>query len=200
MSEVTTDVPVAPTEAASSGPEVPDGAVYRSYGVGMGIDAIKANPEANAAFELFRDKQVELKLAEAEHERLKAERNEMIRTLKDDHNIGFSAMAEITETSSSNVLYLYERSKGLTAKEIKALSRASNATREQLRADSPPKGPTRKQSPVEKAFRKRQREELRAFMTEERARLEAEGGDTSEMDAGLAGLTAEDAADANDDT
>lgn len=200
MSEVTQDAPAAPEQAADAGPELEDGQVYRSYGVGLGIDAIKAKPDVNAAFELFKDKQTELKVAEAEHEELKSERNEMIRTLKDDHNVGFSAMAEVTETSSSNVLYLYERSKGLTAKEIKALSRASNATRSQLRADKPPKEPSRKQSPVEKAFRKRQREELRAFMTEERARLEAEGGDTSEMDEGLAGLTAEDAADAGDDT
>lgn len=197
MSDVTTETSGATDDAGS---EVPEGAVYRSYGVGMGIDAIKADPTANAAFELFRDKQMELKLAEAEHDRLKAERNEMIRTLKDDHNVGFSAMAEVTETSSSNVLYLYERSKGLTAKEIKELSRASNATRSQMRTDDPNKKPSRKQSPIEKAFRKRQREELRAFMEEERKRLEAEGGDTAEMDEGLAGLDAEDAADANDDT
>lgn len=188
QTEVTADLP-------ENAPTTDDGQIYRSYGVGLGIDAIKADEKINAAFDTFIAKQAELKAAEAEHERLKGERNELIRSLKDDHNVGFSAMAEVTETSSSNVLYLYERSKGLTAKEIKALSRASNATRAANRVDDPNKKPSRKQSPVEKAFRQRQREELRAFMDEERARLAAAGEDTSEMDEGLSGLDAEQAAD-----
>lgn len=175
------------------------GGEYRSYGVGLGIDAILANPEANAAFDGFKAKQAELKAAEAAHEALKAERNEMIRDLKEKHNIGFSAMAEVTETSSSNVLYLYERSKGLSAKEIKALSTASRLVREQNRVDDPDKKPSRKQSPIEKQFRTRQREELRAFMIEERARLEAAGEGTDEMDEGLAGLDADQAADDSDE-
>lgn len=187
MSDVTTE--------GTDAPVVPEDAVYRSYGVGLGIDAVKADPKINAAFDEFIAKQAELKQAEATHEALKAERNELIRSLKDDHNVGFSAMAEVTETSSSNVLYLYERSKGLTAKEIKQLSRASNATRAAMRVDDPNKKPSRKQSPIEKAFRQRQREELRAFMEEERARLAAAGENTDEMDTGLAGLQAEQDAD-----
>lgn len=199
MSDVTTEDPNA---AAAGGAD--DGAVLRSYGVGMGIDAIKNDEKATAAFDEFKAKQAELKAAEATHERLKAERNDMIRSLKDDAGIGFSAMAEVTETSSSNVLYLYERSKGLTAKQIKELSRASNATRAQLRADAPPKAPSRKQTPAEKAFRKNQRDQLRAFMQEERARMAAAGEDVSDLDKGLSGLDAEqaqdDAPDASDGT
>ena len=192
------DINVDDTPAGDETSPLGDGE-YRSYGVGLSVEALgkPENADAAKAYDEFKAKQAELKEAEANHEALKQERNEMIRFLKEEHNIGFSAMAEVTETSSSNVLYLYERSKGLSAKEIKALSRASNAQRAELRASGQLGSSTsgRKQTPAEKAFRKRQREELKAFMLEERERLAQSGEDTSDVDAGLKALGVEQAED-----
>lgn len=169
-----------------------------SRGVGLSMEAVTAladDSPAGQAVASFKDVVERYKAAEAEYEALKAERNAAVYDLKAKHNIGFSALAEIMGVTSSLVLYLYERAQGKTAKQIREESIASRKAKELTRETDPDRKPARKQTPEEKAFRKQQRDALRAFLEEQKARAAERGEDTSAMDAGLADADAEQAAD-----
>lgn len=149
------------TEAVA--PELsPEDAISR--GKGMKLDQIAEDSPASKALDEFRTLVEQHKAAEAQAESLKLERNAMVRTLKDEHNIGFTAMAEIIGATSSLVLYLYERAAGKSAKQIREESQRSAAAKAQFRETDPNKAPARKQTPEEKQFRKQQREQLQAFL------------------------------------
>jgi hypothetical protein len=167
-----------------------------SRGVGVKVENLDPEKDAAAlaAVQAFKDLQAQYDTADKDAERLKGERNSAIKTLKDEHNISFTSIAEIIGNTSSLVLYLYQRAAGMTAKEIREASQRSAAAKAQFQTTDPNKKPARKQSPEEKDLRKRQREELRAFLDSERARKAAAGEDTSEEDAGIAEADAEEAA------
>jgi hypothetical protein len=193
MSDVTTDA-----EAGAQTDETPevDPSAAISRGVGLSLEAIEPDSPAGQALEQFKDLVNRHKAAEASAEELKLERNQAVYDLKTNHNVGFSAMAEIIGATSSLVLYLYERAQGKSAKQIREESQASNAAKQANRVVDPNKKAARKQTPEEKAFRKTQRDALRAFLEEQRAAAAERGEATDEMDAGLADVEAEDASDA----
>jgi hypothetical protein len=196
--ETTGQEPGTEAEATDNGVD-PSAAISR--GKGKSLEAIEGGSDeaAKAALAEFRDLVARHQEAEAQAEALKLERNAMVRTLKDEHDVGFSAQAEIIGATSSLVLYLYERAAGKSAKQIREESKASAAAKAQMRVDDPNKKPARRQTPEEKAFRKTQREALRAFL-EEQSRLAAERGEgDDENQAALAELEAEAAADEAED-
>jgi hypothetical protein len=181
-------------DATPAGAEVdPNAAISR--GKGMSLEAIADDSPAAKAVEAFRDLVARHKAAEEEAEALKQERNLAIRQLKDEHNVGFSAMAEIIGGTSSLVLYLYERAAGKSAKQIREESQASRLAKEATRVSDPNRKPARKQTPEEKAFRKQQREALKAFLEEQRNAARERGEDTSELDAAIGDNEAEQAED-----
>lgn len=184
------------TEGASA-PEVdPSAAISR--GVGLSLEAIEPDSPAGKALDNFKDLVARHKEADDAAEALKLERNQAVYDLKTEHNIGFSAMAEVMGVTSSLVLYLYERAQGKSAKQIREESVQSRIAKEANRVVDPNKRPARKQTPEEKAFRKTQRDALRAFLEEQRARAAERGESTDDMDAGLAETDAEEAADAQE--
>lgn len=187
MSDVTTETSVDPGAAISRG-------------VGLSLDAIEPDSPAGKALEDFKALVERQKAATAQAEELTLERNQAIYNLKTEHNVGFSAMAEVIGATSSLVLYLFERAQGKTAKQIREESVASRLAKEATRVSDPNKKAARKQTPEEKAFRKQQREALRAFLEEQRASAAARGESTDEADAELAAHDAESAAeDAGDE-
>jgi len=190
MSDVTD---TAGSPEADAGEVDPSAAISR--GVGLQLDAIEPESPAGKALDEFRTLVDQQKAATAEAERLTLERNQAIYNLKTEHNIGFSAMAEVIGATSSLVLYLYERAQGKTAKQIREESIASRKAKEATRVSDPNKKAARKQTPEEKAFRKSQREALRAFIEEQRASAVARGESTDELDADLAQADADQAED-----
>lgn len=160
-----------------------------SRGKGVKLEAIEEGSPAAQAVADFRDLVSRHQAAVAEEEKLKDERNLAIYDLKANHNVSFSAIAEIIGGTSSLVLYLYERAQGKSAKQIREESQASAAAKAQFRETNPNAKPARKQTPEEKAFRKQQREALQAFLAEQKAA----GVDTDDAQAEL---DAEAAADA----
>jgi hypothetical protein len=195
MSDIETQ---ASDEVATSDNGAVDPSAAISRGKGKSLQAIEEGSDeaAKTALAEFRDLVERHKVAEAEAEALKLERNAMVRTLKDEHDVGFSAQAEVIGATSSLVLYLYERAAGKSAKQIREESKASAAAKAQMRVDDPDRKPARKQTPEERSFRKQQREALKAFL-EEQAKLAQERGDgDDENQAALAELEAEEAADA----
>jgi lysyl-tRNA synthetase class I len=183
--------------------ELPEGVSAEdaiNRGKGLTLEAIPAGSEAEKAIEDFKEFAAAYKEAEDAFEAKQQERMHRVYDLKETHNIGFSALAEVLGVTSSMTLYLYERAQGKSAKQIREESVASRKAKEATRVVDPNKPPARKQTPEERAFRKQQREALRAFL-EEQKRLAAERGeDTAEQDQGLADVAAEDAADADEDT
>lgn len=147
-----------------------------SRGKGVKLEAIEDGTPAAAAIEAFKDLVTRHKDAEALAEALKVERNQTIYVLKSEHNVSFSALAEIIGATSSLVLYLYERAQGKTAKQIREESQRSSAAKRQFRESDPDKKAGRKQTPEEKAFRKQQRDALKEFLaTQQAADGDAEG-------------------------
>lgn len=198
MSDVDTTTTEATSPAGDNGAEVdPSAAISR--GKGLSLEAVKEGSPAAQAVAEFKDLVARHKAAEEAAEALKGERNAALRALKDDHNVGFSAIAEIIEGTSSLALYLYERAAGKTAKQIREESQASRKAKEALRESDPDRKPARKQTPEERAFRKQQREALKAFLAEQRAAAEARGEDVSGYDAQLQGAEADQAADDAED-
>jgi lysyl-tRNA synthetase class I len=194
MSDVTSETPAGSPDSETA--VDPNAAISR--GVGMSLDAIEPDSPAGKALDEFRTLVEQQKAATAEAERLTQERNLAIYDLKTEHNVGFSAMAEVIGATSSLVLYLYERAQGKTAKQIREESVASRIAKEATRVDDPNKKSARKQTPEEKTFRKQQRDALRAFLEDQRASAAARGESTDEMDAGLAQADAEQAEDDSD--
>jgi hypothetical protein len=189
-----TETEVSPdTQAAEEAAPVTE-ADIASRGVGVKVETLDPEKDAAAlaAVQAFKDLQAAYDAADKEAERLKNERNAGVKSLKDEHNISFTSIAEIIGNTSSLVLYLYQRAAGMTSAEIRAASQRSAAAKAQFQTTDPNRKPVRKQSDAEKEIRKRQREELRAFLDSERARKEAAGEDTSEEDAGVSDLDAED--------
>jgi hypothetical protein len=176
-----------------------DPAAAINRGKGLSLEAVMSLEEgspARAALDEFKALDGRFKEAEEQVEALKQERLQAIRRLKDEHNVGFSAIAEVIGNTSSLVLYLYERAAGKTAKQIREESVASRLAKEATRTSDPNRKPARKQTPEEKAFRKQQREALRAFLEEQRRAAAERGEDTAELDAAIGDNEAEDAADA----
>lgn len=162
-----------------------------SRGKGVKLEALEAGSDAAQAVENFRDLVSRHQAAEAEAEKLKDERNLAIYDLKANHNVSFSAIAEIIGGTSSLVLYLYERAQGKSAKQIREESQASAAAKAQFRESDPNKKPARKQTPEERAFRKQQREALKAFLAEQAAAGVDTGDAQAELDAEEAADNAE---------
>lgn len=172
-----TDVETTPE--AEQAPEVTEADMI-SRGKGVKLDALEDGSAAAQAVEEFKALVEQHKTAEAEAEALKDERNQAIYVLKSEHNVSFSAIAEIIGGTSSLVLYLYERAQGKSAKQIREESQRSRAAKEQFRESDPNAKPARKQTAEEKSFRKQQREALQAFLAEEKAKAAA-AGETSEI-------------------
>lgn len=149
-----------------------------SRGVGRKLADVLADPETKPIWDEFVEKVAEHKEAVDTEERLKNERNAMIRTLKDDHNVSFTAMSEIVGTSTSFVEYAYERAAGKSAKQIREEKKASAALKQKMREEDPDYEAKqgRKQTPEEKAFRAKQREELKAFLESQAAENPAGDG------------------------
>jgi hypothetical protein len=162
-----------------------------SRGKGVKIEALEEGSEAAQAVTDFLDLVARHQAAEAEADKLKEERNLAIYDLKANHNVSFSAIAEIIGGTSSLVLYLYERAQGKSAKQIREESQASAAAKAQFRETNPDARPARKQTPEEKAFRKAQREALQAFLAEQKAA----GVNTDDAQAELEAEAAYDEAD-----
>lgn len=151
----------------------------KSRGKGVKVENLDDNSPAMQAIEEFKVLAEEFKQAEASAEELKQKRNTAIRYLKDDHNVSFSSIAEIIGATSSLVLYLYERSLGKSAKQIREESQRSAAAKAKFQEENPNKSKARKQTPEEKAFRKQQREALKAFLAENKP---ADNGEESDDD------------------
>lgn len=151
-----------------------------SRGKGVKLDALEDGSEAANAVEAFKDLVERHKAAETEAEALKDERNTSIFVLKSEHNVSFSAIAEIIGGTSSLVLYLYERAQGKSAKQIREESQRSREAKAQFRESDPNAKPARKQSSAEKELRKQQREQLQAFLAQEKERAAA-AGESSEI-------------------
>lgn len=190
-----------PTPAGADGEQdrevTPDDMIRR--GVGLKLDAIEDGTPAAEAVAAFRDLQERFAAAERAADELKDERNQALKALRDDHNVGFTAIAEIVGATSSLAMYLYERASGKTAKQIREESKRSREAKERFLESDPDRKSARKQSPEEKAFRKQQRDALKAFLEQERARKAAAGEDTSSEDAALAGAQAEQEVDDAED-
>jgi hypothetical protein len=180
---------------AGEQPVDPSAAISR--GVGLSLESVLAldkDSPAGKAWTQFGELVERYKAAEAAYEELKLERNQAVYELKTEHNVGFSAMAEVMGVTSSLVLYVYERAQGKTAKQIREESVASRIAKEATRVVDPNKPAPRKQTPEEKAFRKVQREQLKSFLQEQRDAAAARGDSTEETDASLADVDREEAA------
>lgn len=167
--------PEAAEETAPPAEVTPDDMISR--GKGIKLDAVQDGTPAAEAVAAFKDLVARHQEAVAAEEALKNERNAAIYDLKANHDISFSAIAELIGGTSSLVLYLYERAQGKSAKQIREESERSRLAKEAFRESDPDKKPARKQSPEEKALRKRQREELAAFLEQQKA----QGGDVDEQ-------------------
>lgn len=153
-------------ETTEAPPEVtPDDMISRGKGMTTAaIDALAEDHPAKVALASFTELVARQKAAEEEAKALTLERNQAIHDLKDEQNVGFSAIAEIIGNTSSLVLYLYQRAEGKSAKEIREESERSRLAKEQFRESDPNKPAARKQSPAEKELRAKQRAELKAFL------------------------------------
>lgn len=148
-----------------------------SRGVGLRLEAIEEGSTAAKAVDEFKQLQTRFTESEAALEALKQERLQAIYSLKSEHNVGFTAIAELIGGTSSLALYLYERAQGKSAKQIREESMRSAAAKAQFAETDPNKKAARKQTPEEKAFRKQQREALQAFLASQKAAAEAAGED-----------------------
>jgi hypothetical protein len=186
----TTDVETPATDETSPAgddtTQAVDPSAAISRGKGLSLESIVPGSEADKALQNFKELDATYKSAEAAFNAAKDARNAGILALKDEHNVGFSAIADTIGNTSSLVLYLYQRAQGMTAKEIREASIASNAAKQANRVSDPNRKPVRKQSSAEKELRKAQREALRAFLEQERANAAAAGESTDEIDAELA--------------
>ena len=182
MSDVET-APDTVSDANQNGEVDLSNAAPINRGVGRKLADVLADENTKPVWDEFVSKVAEHKTAVETEERLKNERNAMIRTLKDDHNVSFTAMSEIVGTSTSFVEYAYERAAGKSAKQIRDEKRASAALKQKMREEDPDYEAKqgRKQTPEEKAFRAQQREALKKFLEEQaaKAEAEAEGGEAA---------------------
>ncbi len=163
-----TSAPAGDTAEAS---EVTEADII-SRGKGMSPTAVAELPAdhpAAVAFAEFKDLEQRRKDAEESASQLREDRNAAIYVLKDTHDIGFSAIAEVVGVTSSAILYTYERAQGKSAKQIREESIRSREAKEKYRELDPDRKPVRKQTPAEKELRKRQREELKSFLDAQRA-------------------------------
>jgi DNA-directed RNA polymerase specialized sigma24 family protein len=173
MSDTDVQYETETTSPAGDGAEAPEvtEADIISRGKGMSPNAVAelpADSPAKQAFEEFKVLEQRRKDAEETANQLREDRNAAIFVLKDTHDIGFSAIAEVVGVTSSAILYTYERAQGKTAKQIREESVRSREAKERFRESDPNRKPVRKQTPEEKALRKRQREELQAFLAQQR--------------------------------
>jgi hypothetical protein len=174
MSDVDTQYDTADEASAPAGDDAPvevTEADMISRGKGLSPNAVAEladDDPRKIAFEEF--KQLQTAFAEAKEALAEATeaRNQGVYVLKSQHDIGFSAIAEIMDVSSSMVLYTYERAQGKTAKQIREESVKSRLAKEQFQESDPNRKPVRKQTPEEKALRKKLREELQAFLKAQR--------------------------------
>lgn len=153
--------------------------VLINRGVGRKRSDLESDPAVKPVWDEFVELVAKHQASVAEEERLKNERNAMIRLLKDEHSASFTAMSEIVGTSTSFVEYAYERAAGKTAKQIREEKRASAALKQKMRDEDPDYKPSSKKDylPGEKEFRAQQREALKAFLAEQAAKV---GDATSE--------------------
>jgi hypothetical protein len=171
-----TDVETTPQDGETAAAEVtPEDMISR--GKGIKLDAVEDGSPAAAAVAEFKQLQERYAEIESQFEAVKGERQAAIYNLKANHNISFSAIGEMIGGTSSLVLYLYERAQGKSAKQIREESERSRQAKEQFRESDPNAKPARKQTPEEKAFRKQQREQLQAFLAEQKAA----GADVEEL-------------------
>lgn len=172
-----TDIDTTQTDAAPAGDEEldvsPEDMISR--GKGLKLDAIPEGSPAEQAVEDFRKLQTQLQEADAAAKALLDERNQAIYKLKSDHNVGFTAIGELIGGTSSLALYLYERAQGKSAKQIREESKRSRAAKEKFLEKSEGSANARKQTPEEKAFRKQQKDALKAFLEAQKA--ESAGSD-----------------------
>lgn len=176
MSDVDTQYPSETTEAsdAPAGDDTPvevTEADMISRGKGLSPNAVAelpADDPRKVAFEEFKQLQTAFTNAKDALAAATEARNQGVYVLKSQHDIGFSAIAEIMDVSSSMVLYTYERAQGKTSAQIREESVKSRLAKEKFQESDPNRKPARKQSPEEKALRKRQREELAAFLAQQR--------------------------------
>jgi len=174
----------APAGDGSEAPEVTEADII-SRGKGMSPTAVAelpADSPAKQAFEEFKDLEQRRKDAEELASQLREDRNAAIYVLKDTHDIGFSAIAEVVGVTSSAILYTYERAQGKTAKQIREESIRSREAKEKFRESDPNRKPVRKQSAEEKELRKRQRAELKAFLDAQRAAAGEEPVEDDDVD------------------
>jgi Skp family chaperone for outer membrane proteins len=169
MSETdTTDY--AQTEADEAPPITEADILDRGKGLSpAAVAALDPESPAGQAWTAFKELVARHQEAKAGLEQLTEERNQALYALKKEHDIGFSAIAEVVGVSSSAILYTYERAQGKSAKQIREESERSAAAKAQFRESDPNAKPARKQSPAEKELRKRQREELKAFLESQSA-------------------------------
>jgi anaerobic ribonucleoside-triphosphate reductase len=147
----------------------PDDMISRGKGLSpTAVAELPADSPAKQAFEEFKVLVQRRNDAVQLGEELTEERNQEVYKLKNEHNIGFTAMAEVLDVSSSMVLYIHERAQGKTAKQIREESVRSRIAKEQFLESDPNRKSARKQTPAEKELRKRQRDELKAFLDAQR--------------------------------
>jgi hypothetical protein len=155
-----------------------------SRGKGMSLQTVNDLPvDSPAAQAVVAFKELQGRYLEAEQafEGLKEDRNKAIYDLKANHDVGFSAIAEFIGGTSSLVLYLYERSQGKSAKQIREESQRSSAAKAEFRETDPNRKPVRKQTPAEKELRARQREELKQFLASQADAGEGEPVDEADI-------------------
>jgi hypothetical protein len=181
MTDVDTTLEEGAQEQAPPAEITPEDMISRGKGMSSTtVNELPADSPVRGAWDEFKELVSRQQVAKAESDALTEERNEAIYLLKTEHNIGFSAIAEVIGGTSSLVLYLFERSQGKSAKQIREESIRSREAKEQFRESDPNAKPARKQSPEEKQLRKQQREQLAQFLAAERERAAA-AGETSEI-------------------
>ncbi len=161
----------APAGDGSEASEVTEADII-SRGKGLSPSAVAELPADSPQLKAFNEfKELEQRRKDAEElaSQLREDRNAAIYVLKSEHDIGFSAIAEVVGVSSSAILYTYERAQGKSAKQIREESIRSREAKEMFRESDPNRKPVRKQTAEEKELRKRQREELKSFLEAQRA-------------------------------
>lgn len=150
----------------------PDDIITR--GRGVSLDAVD-DANSLAFIDSFRELCAQYDEVAKQEAQLKEQRNGMVQELKDDHNLSFTAIAEMMGVTSSLVLYLYERASGKSAKEIREQSVRSNLAK-QIYMEKAQSTAASKLPPEVREFKKQQKEALKAFM----AQLEEEQGGSEE--------------------
>lgn len=133
-------------------------------GRGVALDDVK-DSDSLEYVESFRELCGQYDEVAKQETQLKEQRNGMVQELKDEHNLSFTAIAEMMGVTSSLVLYLYERASGKSAKEIREQSVRSNLAK-QIYMEKAQSAAASKLPPEVREFKKQQKEALKAFMSQ----------------------------------